>query len=1375
MAPPSWGTGADYIVNAYNGPFCLACVEKDEAEITPNMERLLSLFDVDPRQVHPLDFGRRGWKCYGMRRVDGSDPSVSVVLAASGPRGITDIKKEITADNCVVLLAARNTLFLRALGKSLSVQLDGEGEHERVCRILESCDISGKMMRYLRGLRRAIRDIPVSSAHFDNRGIFSNHYLKNRLWDDLRRDIGPEVEAVAAALKRPPEEMLVALGWDLDGDKRMGRTCRFKGVSVVVAPKGRDLSVRTRDDVAPSYTAVAELKHSPWVILTNGREWRLYTSRVSASTTNYLGIDTDGRDPEPLRYLAALFGAATHEGGADGISQIDEFFDQAQQKARSLEDDLRSKVLGTGGLFLDIVKGILDHDMKRTFRPTDLAAAKETALAVMYRVWFVLYAESRNLLPVRDPKYSSISLRSMHAELDGYEGDPDGYGCWDALLDLFTRIRDGSPDHNLPQYDGDLFRTRPSVDSIKVRNKFIASAMRELLETDGQAVDYGDLGVRHLGSIYESVLEFEVRQANRDIMLVEDGKGVREVESKAESTYSHKKNDLYLASGAGLVSRKTTASFYTPDEIVSFLVRRGLDPLLAERRKQVAADVRRYKKDPSEKNRLACMDRILDLQVLDPAMGSGHFLVEALNQITLWATDVLNSHPDHPLVAEIDGDRRTVVGAQAKRGVTIDESLLTADVLLKRRIMKRCIFGVDLNPLAVELARLSLWLDSFAIGVPLTYLNHHIQHGDSTIGGWLAGIRGPRERSMDEWLSDPADHGTVLDRVSHSPDITVEQALASRRGHEEYERQTAAHRAALDVLAASQMDPTVIPPKTKRKEEYIRRLAEATGASKDDLAAKKRIDALAEKYSFFHWEIEMMDAFTDERRGFDLVIGNPPWEKPKPSEDEFFTLYDSTFRSLTPNTKKAKRKKEILANIEIKKAYDKYLEGFRDRGIFYKTYELQGTGHRDMWQLVLERMLFLVTRSGVVSVVVPSQILGNIGSVDMRTRLLGMDIVQAYVFENRKKIFPIDSRYRFVLLTIKNRQDGPEEFPAAFYLHDLFSLKDNLNEQKKFTICSKRRIAKISPNDMAIPEVFSETSALLERLSECKTLGERSNDGWRLILSQGFNTTYDAHLFKNDRKGWPVLKGINIHQFNHAFAIPDFTCNPLDGLERLERKKAYTGHCKNYHESYMLVFRSITSPTNMRTVIASIVPPHTFHAHSLNSVILTKNYKAVFDDEYNHKLAYLAAVMNSLTFDFIARSKTQMNLAPIIPSLPLPNTSDFDLKISIMSARLVCSFTKKQDYDTFANSFNLQPTTLSPSDRIDITAKLDAMVGHAYDLSMSDYQMILDSFDFDDDPSLLEVKTADWSDNKVLKRFYGEVRKAAMPHFEAIAKERGGE
>ena len=1337
--------------------------------------RLMSLFDVDPKKAQPLDFGRKGWKCYDLRRTDGSRPLALVMLAESGPKSVAEIKKVLGTANshCAVFIASRNTLFLRAFGDSLSVSLDGDGEYERVCRILASCNITGRLpTRYLKGLNRAIHAIPKATTYFDNRGIFSNHYLKNRLWDDLEIDIAPVAEAVGAAAKKGPEAMLAALGWNLDAAKKTGTAHRFEGVSLVIAPRGRDLSVRTRDNVAPSYTAVAELKHSRWSILTNGREWRLYTSRISASTTNYLGIDTDGEHPEPLRYLAALFGFATYDGDDP---KIDEFFDQARRKAVQLEKNLRSKILAADGLFLDIVKGVMGHDMKRKFHQADLDRAKETALTVMYRVWFVLYAESRSLLPVDDPKYYPISLRFVHAALDKYEGDPKGHDCWDSLLKLFGSIRDGSPSHNLPQYNGGLFSARPDMDSISVRNEFIVPALRSLLETDGQAVDYGDLGVRHLGSIYESLLEFEVRQADRNIMLLEDKGNVREVATKAESTYSYKKNDLYLVSGAGIAARKASASFYTPDEIVSFLVKQGLDPILEARRKKVAADVRKYKKDPSDQNRRACMDRILDIQVLDPAMGSGHFLVEALNRITEWSIGVLASHPDHPLVSEIDKDRRDVVNAQEKRGVTIDPSLLTADVLLKRRIMKRCIFGVDLNSLAAELARLSLWLDSFAIGMPLTYLDHHVKQGDSIIGGWLADIGDPEDATMDEWLSNPVDHGAILDRVAHAPDITVEQARSSKKNHEEFKKHTEMHRIVLDVMTASTIDPSIIPPKTKRKDAYIRRLANPSSADKDALSSRRRADELAEKYSFFHWDLEMIDAFTDARRGFDLVVGNPPWKKPKPSKNEFFTPHDPKFRSLKPNTKKNKRAKKILKNPEVAKSYEEYLRPFKERGAFYKTFKMQGSGDKDLWKLILERMLSLVTDGGAISVVLPSQILGAAGSADLRRKMLGLDIVQVYVFENRKKIFPIHSSQKFLLLTVRNQQGGNDEFPAAFYLYNMSSLNGGQTESGKFTVCSKQQIATASPTELIIPEVSERSRALLERLSKFKPLGEPSDDGWLVSLTRGFHTANDTDIFSDDREGWPVIRGENMHQFNHDFSTPDFTAERAKGLAIMEKKKVYAGRCRDFYESYVIVFRRITAPTNTRTTIACIIPPHKFYADTLINIVLTKNRRIALGDEYNQKTAYLCGILNSMTFDFTARSKAQTTMVTMIKTLPVPTSPRHYDDIAVMSARLACGWNgAAKDFAALAESLDIKPKVLSPAERIDITAKLDALVAHAYELSKEEYQMILDSFKFGEDPSMLDEETVDWSDNKVLKRFYGEVRKAAMPHFEAIAKTKRG-
>ena len=314
-----------------------------------------------------------------------------------------------------------------------------------------------------------------------------------------------------------------------------------------------------------------------------------------------------------------------------------------------------------------------------------------------------------------------------------------------------------------------------------------------------------------------------------------------------------------------------------------------------------------------------------------------------------------------------------------------------------------------------------------------------------------------------------------------------------------------------------------------------------------------------------------------------------------------------------------------------------------------------------------------------------------------------------------------------------------------------------------------------SPKDLAIPEVSEQARALLERLSALKPLGEQSDDGWQVGLSRGFDTANDAGLFKDDRKGWPVLKGKNMHQFNHAFSAPDFTAYPSDGLPVLEKKKVYAGCCRDFYESCVIVFRRITAPTNMRTMIASILPPHRFHAHSLNSIVLTKNHRVDLGDEYNQKTAYLCAVLNSMTFDFIVRAKVQMDMGPIIKSMPSPPLSPFDGDIAVAAASLTCGRTRaKKDFAAFAESLGIESEELSPADRIDTTARLDALVASAYGLSRDEYRMVLDSFKFGEDPSMLDAKAADWSDNRVLRRFYGEVRKAAMPHFEAIARaERG--
>ena len=398
----------------------------------------------------------------------------------------------------------------------------------------------------------------------------------------------------------------------------------------------------------------------------------------------------------------------------------------------------------------------------------------------------------------------------------------------------------------------------------------------------------------------------------------------------------------------------------------------------------------------------------------------------------------------------------------------------------------------------------------------------------------------------------------------------------------------------------------------------------------------------------------MMDAFTDSRYGFDLIVGNPPWDNVMPYDDEFFSQYYPAFRSINPNTKKTAKRNEILQNLEIRTNYEEYVLTFKDKSAFYNTYKQQGKGHKDMWQLLFERIRDLIGKGGIISVLIPSQILSNDGSAKMREKILDSDIRQMYVFENRKKIFPIDSRYRFLLLTMRNA-DGPDAFKAGFYLHDPSSLETDKNEEGKFHTMSKEVIRRVSPDTFQIPEVGSQELNILAKMSGGNTLSSESDDGWSVAFSSGFNKTNDADLLKDSKKGWPVLEGRNIHQFNHTFARPEFTTPMAAGLQREKRKRVYGRNSRKFYHSFRLAFRDVSSPTNMRAIIASIIPPQKFHTYSLYSVVLTRDGSFERGNEYNKKTAHLCGILNSMTFDFVARSKMQLHASTVIKTFPTPN------------------------------------------------------------------------------------------------------------------------
>ena len=1258
------------------------------------------------------------WDCYSLNHGSKSK-STPILVVEAGPKNITEIKQVSNKkfESCVILASNLDKLLISTLDKTHTVPLDSDAEYDRIAKIFDSKGVgtANNSIELDVCLENAIDAIPATTSDFENRGLFSTHYLRNRIFDDAP-DGNENVPKLRDA-KNDAKSLLEALGWnmsDLNIEKQV----------VITITNQENFSIREKSDsVAPSYVAISNLSKYRWSILTNGTKWRLYTNRISASSTNYFEINLAKPSDMTVRYLDIIFGFGAFAGDNP---KIDLYFDQGKEFAAQLEENLALRIMSQDGVLLNLAKGILGHDMKTKFSKEELMSAKESALRIIYRVWFCAYAESRNLLPVSDSKYKGISLKLLRDELDKYESDPDEQSCWKYLLDLFKGIRNGSPVNNLPQYNGELFKHTVDIDDATMQNKWLVPALSDLLLRDGDVIDYASLSVRHLGSILESVMEFSIQQAKENVMLLVKNGKITQVRTAKESNYSYKRNDLYLASKGGLIVRKSTASYYTPDEMVSFLVERGLEPILKERADRIAKDVQIYRKNPNLENKKTCMDRLLDIQVLDPTMGSGHFLVEALNRLSAWATEILKQYPSHPLLEELEDDRNTILAEQSKLNISIDENLLTHDVLLKRKIMKRCIFGVDLNPMATEIAKLALWLDSFAIGTPLTYLNAHIKTGDSTIGTWFNEIKNPKNRTVDEWMEYPQKPSQLAEKIGHNADVTIGQVQDSRIKYEQYLKHTRQHKVMLDILAAIKIDPTIIPKKARQDvHQYLKRMADAvSGKTKnpDELLVKtmQKVDAMADTYRFFHWDLEMMDAFTDKRKGFDLVIGNPPWNKVRSNKNEFFSGIVPGYKN-KPSMEKKKIEKEHDAE------FQEYKKKFDEQKLFYTAHGGMGENTDfDLWRIVMERAISVLSPNGVFSMLIPSAITNSRAATELRKHVLDKNILSLYVFENSKGIFPIHKSQRFAALSFQN-SDGPDKFHAGFYLHSL----DILKKPREDLLLSKKKIKKISPKMFIIYETRNKKDLeIIEKLvSEHSRLEDIKK--WSVDLGRELNIgeAKDRKLLV-ERGGWPVMESKDFHQHICNFATSQHRADIKQTMARVSTIKKFYGQSALIHKNPRLAYRSISSSTNIRTMIAAIIPQSVFTTVNAYMTI-PKIGLFTIDSNYHYLNAYLCGIFNATTYDFFLRQKVDKAVETYqIFDTPIPDSvfSSKPKRIALLSAILALSEVWHEGRaDAFAlTEREVQNITLEK--RIELVAEIDALVASHYGLTRDEYEHVLNSF-----------------------------------------------
>ncbi|MDE2333975.1 MAG: hypothetical protein KGK10_05500 [Rhodospirillales bacterium] len=662
-----------------------------------------------------------------------------------------------------------------------------------------------------------------------------------------------------------------------------------------------------------------------WGILTNGSKWRLYFSGARSTIDDYLEIDlarvmgfevdlldsgvTEAERVHWLRVFVAMF---SRDAFALPTPDARSFHDQARAEAAFYEERVAKNLSEL--VFDRLYPALLTGLVKAAPAITALGDVRQAALILLYRLLFILYAEDRDLLPVRDSRYQDYAMRQIRLEVgkrkdEGHVFSSVAKTYWTRFASLAEMIDRGEAAVGLPPYNGGLFNAEatPLLKSIGLPDEVMAEALDILSweQREGRRfyINYRDLSVQQLGSIYERLLEFE---------LVRNGPGGVDIRPN-------------------IFARKDSGSYYTPDDLVLLILDETLAPLVDDAHRPFLDALDKLDPSLSEDERLDHLHKvdpaqaITRLRICDPAMGSGHFLVSLVDRLTnhalaamaearALAHDRAELDYDSPVAEEIRKVRSTIKGNARKAGWSVADEQLDDPQLVKRMILKRCVYGADKNPMAVELAKVSLWLHTFTVGAPLSFIDHHLASGDSLFGLWVrhaidkAAAGG--ELLYVKELRNAERQAATMQRIEALTDAEIAEAHHSAEMWRDVEFQTGPFDSfvsfmhALDWLDLSRKQRALVtqwldgnfgealPIACGYKEPETKRGGKVKDAEAFRTIWQSARELIAEE-RFLNWQITFPGVWrnwsgAEREGGFDAVVGNPPWDRIKLQQVEWF-------------------------------------------------------------------------------------------------------------------------------------------------------------------------------------------------------------------------------------------------------------------------------------------------------------------------------------------------------------------------------------------------------------------------------------------------------------------------------------------------------
>lgn len=990
-----------------------------------------------------------------------------------------------------------------------------------------------------------------------------------------------------------------------------------------------------------------------WAIVSNGKNIRLLRDSHTMVRPVWLELDL-GIILEEERYsdFKALWLILHSSRASNSTNELSwelwrkEGLEQGTRVREGLRQGVTKALINLGQGFLN-TPGEGNKKLIEALESGELSPMGfyQEILRLIYRLLFLYTIEERGFLHPGDPKnpvvesrqkiyrqgYSMARLRDLslrRSNIDGYQD------LWKGLQIVFLALNRGEEILDLPGLGG-IFATDqcPHIDVSSLSNSYLLKATKDLRWTINSGtlalVDYKNMGPEEFGSVYESLLEL--------VPIIDLGTkhfGFIGIEGETGNSQGN--------------ARKITGSYYTPNSLVQELIKSTLDPVIKDRLSQ---DI---DKSPVEK--------ILSITVVDPSCGSGHFLLAAARRLA-------------EKLAQVRSDDGSITPTEYRHSL--------------REVIIHCIYGVDRNPMAVELARMALWLEGFETGKALGFLDHHLQVGDSLLGlldlsmlekgipdqayKVLSGedkdfcvslkkFNKSARSSLESWLkSNNLNIRTEssIQEMSHLESMLDEDTTSVKRKKTawlefcEHSTNSLANKAANVFVGAFLMEK-----KLYQDLPYIPTTATIDHILNDqiqpqDLKAIDLADKLCKDHNVFHWPIRFPQIFNNG--GFDVVLGNPPWEKINFKDNEYFA-------TIVPEIAEAPNKavrKELLNNLksEQPKFFSDYerAKTFQDRlSIFFRfsgRFPLTGVSRINLYSVFAETGCDMVSDVGHLGMVLQSGIVTDDNNKKLFTALINDGrLINVWDFENSGGIFKgVHKSFKFALVSVQGSLLPNTSADFAFYLTQLSHLEDS---ERHFTLTGEE-LNQLNPNTMTCPTFRNKQEAELTKFIYKRVpaweLHNKTTD-WPGKPKTPFNMSNDSGLFTSaadlsDKEGdgityLPLYEAKLIHQYNHRFStfIPgtkdetrNFSDQELANTDQYIYPRYYLEKElleKRFPGEWFFAYRMITNATNERTCVSSILPQSPCgHSLSIVSDLSSENSLVLISDS------------NSFVHDYCCRQK----------------------------------------------------------------------------------------------------------------------------------------